>query len=74
VTEPSVRFRGLPVSAGTAAGLLRIIGDTAVDDTTAAAATPADVTAAFAAVAAERSALADRPGAGRKRRSSRSGR
>jgi len=60
VTEPSVRFRGLPVSAGTAAGLLRIIGDTAVDDTTAAAATPADVTAAFAAVAAERSALADR--------------
>ena len=55
-----MRFRGLPVSAGTAAGLLRIIGDTAVDDTTAAAATPADVTAAFAAVAAERSALADR--------------
>jgi phosphoenolpyruvate-protein kinase (PTS system EI component) len=59
-TEPPIRFRGLPVSAGTAAGLLRIIGDTAVDDTTAAAATPADVTAAFAAVAAERSALADR--------------
>jgi phosphoenolpyruvate-protein kinase (PTS system EI component) len=59
-TEPPVRFRGLPVSAGTAAGTLRIIGDTAVDDSTAAAATPADVTAAFAAVAAERSALADR--------------
>jgi phosphoenolpyruvate-protein kinase (PTS system EI component) len=58
-TEPSVRFRGLPVSAGTAAGMLRIIGDTAVDDTTAAA-TPEDVTAAFAAVAAERSALAER--------------
>jgi len=54
-----VRFRGLPVSAGTAAGTLRIIGDTAVDDTTAAA-TPEDVTAAFAAVAAERSALAER--------------
>ncbi len=59
-SEPSVRFRGLPVSAGTAAGTLRIIGDTAVDDTTAASATPADVTAAFAAVAAERSALAER--------------
>jgi phosphoenolpyruvate-protein kinase (PTS system EI component) len=40
--------------------MLRIIADTAVDDTTAAAATPEDVTAAFAAVAAERSALADR--------------
>ena len=60
VTEPPVRFHGLPVSAGTAAGILRIIGDTAVDDTTAAAATPEDVTAAFAAVAAERSALAER--------------
>ncbi len=59
-TEPPVRFRGLPVSAGTAAGMLRIIGDTAVDDTTAASATPEDVTAAFAAVAAERSALAER--------------
>ena len=65
-TEPPVRFRGLPVSAGTAAGMLRIIGDTAVDDTTAAGATPEDVTAAFAAVAAERSALAERlRGAGR---------
>jgi len=59
-TEPPARFRGLPVSAGTAAGRLRIIGDAAVDDTTAAAATPEDVTAAFAAVAAERSALAER--------------
>jgi phosphoenolpyruvate-protein kinase (PTS system EI component) len=59
-TEPPVRFRGLPVSAGTAAGTLRIIGDTAVGDTTAAAVTPEDVTAAFAAVAAERSALAER--------------
>jgi phosphoenolpyruvate-protein kinase (PTS system EI component) len=57
---PPVRFRGLPVSAGTAAGMLRIISDTAVDDSTAAAATPEDVTAAFAAVAAERSALAER--------------
>ena len=52
-------FRGLPVSAGTAAGMLRIIGDTAVDDASAAA-TPDEVTAAFAAVAAERSALAER--------------
>jgi phosphoenolpyruvate-protein kinase (PTS system EI component) len=63
---PVVRFRGLPVSAGTAAGMLRIIGDTAVEDTTAAAVTPEDVTAAFAAVAAERSDLAERlRGAGR---------
>ncbi len=53
-------LRGLPVSAGTAAGMLRIIGETAVDNTTAASATPEDVTAAFAAVAAERSALAER--------------
>jgi phosphoenolpyruvate-protein kinase (PTS system EI component) len=59
-TEPPVRFRGLPVSAGSAAGKLRIIGDTAVDDTAAGSATPEDVTAAFAAVAAERSALAER--------------
>jgi multiphosphoryl transfer protein len=59
-TEPPVRFRGLPVSAGSAAGTLRIIGDTAVDDAAAAAATPEDVAAAFAAVAAERSALAER--------------
>ena len=58
-TGPLVRFHGLPVSAGTAAGILRIIGDTAVDDT-ASAATPEDVTAAFAAVAAQRSALAER--------------
>jgi phosphoenolpyruvate-protein kinase (PTS system EI component) len=57
--EPPARFRGLPVSAGTAAGMLRIIGDTAVGDT-AAGTTPEDVTAAFAAVAAERSALAER--------------
>src|ERR1700728_732099 len=48
------------VSAGTAAGTLRIISDAAVDDTTAAGATPEDVAAAFAAVAAERSALAER--------------
>jgi phosphoenolpyruvate-protein kinase (PTS system EI component) len=64
--EPPVRFRGLPVSAGTAAGRLRIIGDTAADGTTTTAATPEDVTAAFAAVAAERSGLAERlRGAGR---------
>jgi phosphoenolpyruvate-protein kinase (PTS system EI component) len=59
-SEPPVRFRGLPVSAGTAAGMLRIIDDAAVDDAAAAAAAPEDVTAAFAAVAAERSALAER--------------
>ena len=59
-TEPLVRFHGLPVSAGTAAGILRIIGDTTADDSTASAATPEDVTAAFAAVAAQRSALAER--------------
>ncbi|MGD0701983.1 MAG: putative PEP-binding protein [Trebonia sp.] len=65
-TGPPVRFRGLPVSAGSAAGMLRIIGDTAADDATAAGASQEDVTAAFAAVAAERSALAERlRGAGR---------
>jgi phosphoenolpyruvate-protein kinase (PTS system EI component) len=57
------RFRGLPVSAGTAAGVLAIAvdpdGDTAAD-TAAADATPEEVAAAFAAVAAERSALAGR--------------
>jgi phosphoenolpyruvate-protein kinase (PTS system EI component) len=53
------RFRGLPVSAGTAAGVLAIVGDT-VADTMAASATPEEVAAAFAAVAAERSALAGR--------------
>ena len=58
MTQP-VRFRGLPVSAGTAAGALRIIGDT-VDDTRVARATAEEVDAAFTAVAAERSALAAR--------------
>jgi phosphoenolpyruvate-protein kinase (PTS system EI component) len=58
-----VRFRGLPVSAGTAAGVLAIAADPADDtgaDTVAADATPEEVAAAFAAVAAERSALAGR--------------
>jgi len=50
-----VRFRGLPVSAGTATGKLWI-----VSDTTVASATPEEVAAAFASVAAERSALAGR--------------
>jgi len=57
------RFRGLPVSAGTAAGVLAIVDeavDRAVDATRAAGATPEEVAAAFAAVAAERSALAGR--------------
>jgi phosphoenolpyruvate-protein kinase (PTS system EI component) len=55
-----VRFRGLPVSAGTATGKLWIVSDTIVSDTTVASATPGEVAAAFAAVAAERSALAGR--------------
>src|ERR1700678_2979679 len=61
------RFRGLPVSAGTAAGVLAIAVDAGADtggDTgaapAAADATPEEVAAAFAAVAAERSALAER--------------
>jgi phosphoenolpyruvate-protein kinase (PTS system EI component) len=54
-----VRFRGLPVSAGTAAGVLAIVGDTGAGSR-AASATPQEVAAAFAAVAAERSALAGR--------------
>src|SRR5271163_4585679 len=57
---PPVRFRGLPVSAGTAAGILRIVADSAVGDTTTFSATPEEVAAAFTAVAAGRSALADR--------------
>ena len=59
----SARFRGLPVSAGTAAGVLAIVGDSVdetVDQGLAASATPEEVAAAFAAVAAERSALAGR--------------
>jgi phosphoenolpyruvate-protein kinase (PTS system EI component) len=65
--RPPARFRGLPVSAGTAAGVLAIVGDTvdgtvdqAAAKTRAARATPEEVAAAFAAVAAERSALAGR--------------
>src|SRR6204780_3259428 len=46
-TRPPVRFRGVPVSAGTAAGILRIVADSAVGDATGAG-------------AAERSALAER--------------
>src|ERR1700722_9695774 len=53
------RFRGQPVSAGTAAGILRIVADTVVGDTIVAA-TPEEVAAAFTGVAAERSALAKR--------------
>jgi phosphoenolpyruvate-protein kinase (PTS system EI component) len=64
-TEPAgravtpTRFHGLPVSAGTAAGILRIVADTGVGDTLVTA-TPEQVAAAFAGVAAERSALAER--------------
>ena len=53
------RFTGLPVSVGTAAGILRIVADTVVGDTIVAA-TPEEVAAAFTGVAAERSALAER--------------
>jgi phosphoenolpyruvate-protein kinase (PTS system EI component) len=53
------RFRGLPVSAGTAAGILRIVADSVVGDAIVAA-TPEEVAAAFTQVAAERSALAER--------------
>ena len=56
---PAVRFRGVPVSAGTAAGILRIVADSAVGDANVAA-TPEEVAAAFLGVAAERSALAAR--------------
>jgi phosphoenolpyruvate-protein kinase (PTS system EI component) len=56
---PAVRFRGVPVSAGTAAGILRIVADGAVGDANVAA-TPEEVAAAFTGVAAERSALAAR--------------
>src|ERR1700722_13393544 len=56
---PPARFPGLPVSAGTAAGMLRIVADTVVGDTIVAA-TPEEVAAAFTGVAAERSALAER--------------
>src|SRR3984885_14277092 len=56
---PAVRFRGVPVSAGTAAGILRIVADSAVGDASVAAG-PEEVAAAFTGVAAERSALAER--------------
>ena len=50
-----LRFRGLPVSEGIALGTLHI-----ADGQTAISATPEEVRDAFAAVAAERFALADR--------------
>ena len=56
---PPVRFRGVPVSTGTAAGVLRIVADDVAGDITVAA-TAEEVAAAFTAVAAERSALAER--------------
>src|ERR1700733_8933789 len=56
---PPARFHGVPVSAGTAAGILRIVADTVVGDTIVAA-TPEEVAAAFSGVAADRSALAER--------------
>ena len=58
-SRPPARFGGLPVSAGTAAGILRIVADSAVGDPLVAA-TPEQVAAAFTEVAAERSALAER--------------
>jgi phosphoenolpyruvate-protein kinase (PTS system EI component) len=56
---PPVRFPGVPVSAGTAAGILRIVADSVVGDANVAA-TPEQVAAAFTGVAAERSDLAAR--------------
>ena len=56
---PPARFSGLPVSAGTAAGILRIVADSVVGDAIVAA-TPEQVAAAFTEVAAGRSALAER--------------
>jgi phosphoenolpyruvate-protein kinase (PTS system EI component) len=56
---PPARFHGVPVSAGTAAGILRIVADTVVGDASVAA-TPEQVAAAFTGVAADRSALAGR--------------
>src|SRR6266851_5190954 len=53
--SPSMRFTGLPVSEGMAAGRLHI-----ADMDPAASATPDEVAGAFAAVAAARSALAGR--------------
>ena len=50
-----MRFRGLPVSEGITLGTLHI-----ADDQTAVSATPEEVRDAFAAVAAERFALAER--------------
>jgi phosphoenolpyruvate-protein kinase (PTS system EI component) len=59
--SPSLRFSGLPVSDGIAAGALHI-----ADVDTVASATAAQVRRAFAAVSAERAALAERlRGAGR---------
>ena len=58
-TGPPVRFHGVPVSAGTAAGILRIVADSVVGDANVAA-TPEQVAAAFTGVAAERSDLAAR--------------
>ena len=55
MTQPS-RYRGLPVSEGMAAGQL-YLGDTGAGDRPG---TPDEVAAAFAAVAQERSALAQR--------------
>ena len=58
-TGPPVRFPGVPVSAGTAVGILRIVADSVVGDANVAA-TPEEVAAAFTGVAADRSALAER--------------
>jgi len=58
-TAPPARFPGVPVSAGTAAGILRIVADSVVGDANVAA-TPEEVAAAFTGVAAERSDLAAR--------------
>lgn len=62
-TAPGARFPGLPVSPGTGAGVLALAGDAdspAALTAATSAVTPDDVTAAFTAVAAERTALAAR--------------
>jgi len=43
---PAVRFHGVPVSAGTAAGILRIVSDSVVGDASVAA-TPEEVAASY---------------------------
>jgi phosphoenolpyruvate-protein kinase (PTS system EI component) len=54
------RFTGLPVSEGTATGILHVVDTHVVDTGLMVSVTPDEVASAFAAVSAERFALADR--------------